>query len=120
MRLEHDRTRTKQTCLVVPAAHDKVDHLVAVEGVLVAHDAEGGEAPVDAVHAQVGGEVVRELIGALWECETTSRRRWCVYLAQILDVGDVEGNEQLVGHERSHVTCVCAVVVFFGVFRWFH
>lgn len=61
-----DRTgRSELTCLVVPAAHDKLDHLLAVQRILVAHGAQGGEPPVDGVHAQVRGEVVYQVIFAL-------------------------------------------------------
>ena len=55
----------EQTCLVVPAAHHERDHLVTIECVLVSHDAQGCEAPVDPVHAEVRGEMVGQFIGAL-------------------------------------------------------
>lgn len=54
-----------QTCLVVPAAHHELDHLLPVQRVLVVHDAQRSEAPVDRVQAQVRGEMVREVILAL-------------------------------------------------------
>ena len=47
---------------VVPAGHDVLDHLVAVEGVGAAHDAERGEAPVDTVET----EVLRQVVGQVF------------------------------------------------------
>lgn len=57
--------RSELTCLVVPAAHDELDHLLAVQRILVAHDAQCGKTPVDGIHAQVRGEVVHQVIFAL-------------------------------------------------------
>jgi hypothetical protein len=56
------RDLREQTCLVVPAAHDVLDHLLAVERVLVTHDTQRGEAPKDSIHAEVGGLVIEQVI----------------------------------------------------------
>ena len=67
-----------RTCLVVPAAHHVVDHLFPVERVLVSHGAEGGESPVDGVHAQVCGEMIREFIFALADISGARTGGWGV------------------------------------------
>ncbi len=46
------------TCFIVPATHYEIDHLIPVQGVLVSHDTEGGQTPIDGVHPKVCGEVV--------------------------------------------------------------
>ena len=57
--------KRRQTCLFVPAAHHEVYHLLPAQRVLAFHDAESGQAPVYRVHAQVGGEMVHQVIFAL-------------------------------------------------------
>lgn len=56
---------TNLTCLIVPAAHDELDHFVSVERVLLLHNAERGQTPVYRVHPQVRGEMVDEVIFVL-------------------------------------------------------
>ena len=55
----------RRTCLVIPAAHHKFDHLVAVERFGTAKNVERGESPVHGVEAEVRREVIREVGFAL-------------------------------------------------------
>jgi len=61
-----------------PAREDPLEHVVAREGVCAAEEGEGGEAPVDAVHAEVLGVVVGEVVALLraWfeRCELSEMR----------------------------------------------
>ena len=71
---------SKPTRVVVPTAEHKVDECLAVENVRLAEDVESGKTPVDAVHAEVGGEVVGEGVAFLVEC---------------FDEGDVQRDQEL-------------------------
>ena len=64
--------RRELTCLLVPAAHDKLDHLLAIESILVTHNAERSEAPIYGIHTQVGSEMVHQVIFALWRVRRTA------------------------------------------------
>lgn len=59
--------REGRTDVGVPAREDPGDHVVLWEGILAAEEGECGEAPVDAVDAEVLGVVVAELV-ALLQC----------------------------------------------------
>ena len=87
--------RRELTCLVVPAAHDELDHLLAIECILVAHDAQRGQAPVNGVHTQVRGEMVHQVILALGRGEAVGiRMTACTHLSERLNVFDVQGDQQ--------------------------
>ena len=77
------RKRAKAGGIVVPAAKYKVDERLAIEHVGSAQDLERGEAPVDAVHTQVRGEMVGERVALLVER---------------LDKRHMQRDEQLPGH----------------------
>ena len=97
------------TCFLIPAAHDKVNHLLPVQRVFVLHDAERGQAPVDRVQTQVRSEVVHEVILALRDTDTSvdcQSSVWHPYLAQILNVLDVQRYMKL--KVRSHLLRVDA------------
>jgi hypothetical protein len=51
--------RDVPTLFLIPTAHDPCDHVLPVESVLTVEEAEGCEAPVDAVHAKMFGTVIR-------------------------------------------------------------
>lgn len=57
--------RKEQTCLVIPTAQHVLDHLFSIECVLVSHDAECGESPINGIHPEVCGEMISEIIFAL-------------------------------------------------------
>jgi hypothetical protein len=65
--------RKERTDVLIPAAHDPLDHLVLRQSVRSTHQRERGESPVDAVHAEVFGEVVREVIAVLRGAEQVRR-----------------------------------------------
>ena len=50
------------TCLIVPATHYEINHLIAVQGILVPHHAEGSQTPVYSVHSKVCCKVVYQVI----------------------------------------------------------
>lgn len=76
----------------VPAAHNKFNHLVPVEGVFVIHYAEGSEAPVDCVHAQMGRHMVCEVIFTLegfCQLSVWARVYRLVYITKGLNICDM-------------------------------
>lgn len=54
--------KNRQTCLFVPTTHNIFDHFVSVKSFLVLHDVQRSKAPVHCVHAQVGSEMICEII----------------------------------------------------------
>ena len=53
------------TCFLVPAAHDEINHLLPIEGLLPVHGAQGSESPVDRIQAQMSGHMIGEVIFVL-------------------------------------------------------
>ena len=87
--------RRELTCLLVPAAHDKLDHLLAIESILVTHNAERSEAPIYGIHTQVGSEMVHQVIFALWRMRKTASQVLAhTHLPKRLDVFDVQRDKQ--------------------------
>ena len=68
------------TSLGIPAAHDPVDELLPVQHLWFAHDFKSGEAPIDTIHTEMGGEVVCERVSLAVEC---------------LDEGDMLGDHEV-------------------------
>ena len=54
------------TCFLVPTTHDKINHLISVEGIFPIHDAQSSQSPVDRIQAQVSGHMVNEIIFVLF------------------------------------------------------
>ena len=90
---------------VVPAGHDVLDHLVAVEGVGAAHDAERGEAPVDTVEPEVLRQVVGQIFPLFRRGDQRGPDSWVearggsrggsrgeTHLVEVLNVLDVQGD----------------------------
>lgn len=95
------RVGSERAHLRDPARVDPREHGVAREGVDAVDEGERGEAPVDAVHAEVLGVVVREVIALLrirrvseWGCEE-ERKVGKADLVERLDVLDVEVGQEL-------------------------
>lgn len=63
------------TGFIVPARHDPIDHLLAIERVLITHQRQRGQAPVDSIHSQMLSQMVGQLIAFL-RVQTGFFRRW--------------------------------------------
>jgi hypothetical protein len=51
--------RKERTSLIIPTAQNVIYHLRAVQHVLLTHDKQGGEAPVDSVQSEMLRQVIR-------------------------------------------------------------
>ena len=60
------RRHKSVTCFFVPTAHDEINHFLPIEGIFPVHGAQGGESPVDGIHAQMSGHMISEIIFALF------------------------------------------------------
>lgn len=63
--VDKNKIEGPNTCLVVPTAHHKFDHLIPIQRLRLSHNAERREPPVDGVQPQMRREMVREIVFAL-------------------------------------------------------
>ena len=62
------------THIFIPAGHDVSDHLVSIQCVLPAHDAQRDESPVDPIHTEMFRHVVSQVIFMLREARGRGMR----------------------------------------------
>jgi hypothetical protein len=65
-KVNHDAGTDKKstvfcTCLIIPATHDKIDHLVSIQCVFVPHHTQRCKTPVHRIQSQVSAQVICEV-----------------------------------------------------------
>jgi len=86
------------TCFFIPAAHDKINHFLSIEGTFPVHDTQGSESPVDRIQAQMSGHMIDKIIFILFslqsKCEEIEICLWRTDISQRLDVRHMLVHEQ--------------------------